>query len=366
MKRALTAFLITFVLLGTLFFTVPGGLTGALEALLAYLRGWVTPSKITGRVISFALLAYQPLTVLLALAALVRGWIGGSRRVIRLTVWALVTLLLAVFYPGHQIQDLAWALIPLSALAALELSRHFDMRREERLEVGGVLLLTALILIFAWLDLASLPWTPGPSGEANLRIWLFAGALFLLAVSILLVAVGWSARSARLGAVWGVTLMLGLYSLSAGLAAGRLRANYTSELWGAGPYPTHAKLLASTIADLSEWDMGQVDAIPVTIYNVDSPALRWALRRHAITVVNALDPSSAPPVLITPLLNTPGLAASYRGQDFTWGQKPNWNSALPGDWLRWLVQREMPQTYDTILLWARTDLFIDSAHQVAP
>ncbi|HEY5901822.1 MAG TPA: hypothetical protein VIU39_04665 [Anaerolineales bacterium] len=366
LKPALTAFLITFVLLGTLFFTVPGGLTGALEALLAYLRGWVTPSKITGRVISFALLAYQPLTVLLALAALVRGWIGGSRRVIRLTVWALVTLLLAVFYPGHQIQDLAWALIPLSALAALELSRHFDMRREERLEVGGVLLLTSLILIFAWLDLASLPWTPGPSGEANLRIWLFAGALFLLAVSILLVAVGWSARSARLGAVWGVTLMLGLYSLSAGLAAGRLRANYTSELWAAGTYPVHAALLTSTVDDLSQWSRGNNDAQPVTIYNYDSAALRWLLRDHAPVVVDGLDPASAPPLLITPLMDNPGLAARYRGQDFTWDQEPAWDAARANDWVRWLVLRDMPQQYKTLILWARDDLFLNRSLQTTP
>jgi len=365
-KPALQAFIVTFVLFGTLVFTAPGGLNGALAALLEYVRGWVAPSNVPGAQVFLSLLFYQPLTVLLALVAIVRGWLGGSRRAIRLSVWMLVALLLAVFYPAHQVHDLVWALIPLSALAALELSRHFDLRSEERVEVGGVIVLTVLILAFAWLDLASIPWTPGPSGETNLRFWLLFGALFLLLISILLVAVGWSLRTARLGAVWGITIFLTLYTLAVGLAAGRLRVNYTSELWGAGPYPTHAKLLASTVADLSEWDMGQVDAVPVTIFNVDSPALRWALRSHAITVVNALDPGAAPPILITPLLNNPGLAASYRGQDFTWGQQPNWDSALSGDWLRWLVQREMPQTYDTILLWARTDLFIDAAHQNAP
>jgi len=341
-------------------------LNGALAAIVEYVRGWVTPSNVPGGRVFLSLLTYQPLSVLLAVIALGRGWLGGNRRVIRLSVWMLVALLLAVFYPAHQVHDLAWALIPLTALAALELSRHFDLRPEERVEVGGVIVLTVLILVFAWLDLASIPWIANPSGEANLRLWLLFGSLFLLVVSILLVAVGWSLRTARLGAVWGITIFLGLYMLSAGLAAGRLRANYTSELWDAGPYPVHAGLIASTVADLSQWSKGWNDSVQVTIYDIDSPALRWALHRHAITTVAGLDPKTAPPVLITPLISTPGLAASYRGQDFTWNQEPNWDSALSGDWLRWLVLREMPQKYETVLLWARNDLFLDSLHQSTP
>jgi hypothetical protein len=365
-KPALQAFLITSVLFGTLIFLVPGGLNGALTAPGEYLRGWTALSGTSGRLVLLSLVLYQPLALILALVATVRGWIGSSRRVIRLSIWMLVALLLAVFYPAHRVHDLVWALIPLSALAALELSHHFDLRLQERLEVGGVILLTVLILIFAWLDLASLPWTPGPSGESNLRIWLLFGSLFLLIVSVLLVAVGWSVRTARLGAVWGATIFLTIYSLAAGLAAGRVRANYTSELWESGSDPAHIELLVSTVDQLSEWSEGNVDAVPVMIYNVDSPALRWALRSHTMTTVDGLDPTSSPPVLITPFQDNPGLAAPYRGQDFTWSQEPNWSAALPGDWLKWIALREMPQQYETIMLWARDDLFLDASLQASP
>lgn len=365
-KPALSSFFITLVLFGTFFFLVPGGLNGMIVSLTEYFQGWSLPSGVSGRHIFSSLFFYQPLSILLAGIMLVRGWWVGSRRVIRLSVWLLVALLLAVFYPARQVQDLVWALIPLSALAALELARHFDLRPNERVEVFGVTLLSVIILIFAWFDLAGLVWTATPAGGTNLRVWLFFGSLFLLLISILLVAVGWSIRTARLGAVWSVTIMLGIFMLGAGLGAGRIRADYSSEFWAAGSYPVHAELLAATVDQLSEWETGNVDALPVTVAGLDSPALLWALRGHEVSVVDTLDASSAPAIVITPLQDSVNLAASYRGQDFTWDQQTTWDSVVLNDWLRWIVLREMPQSYDTILLWARNDLFLDAAPQSAP
>ena len=366
LKSALPSFFITLVLFGTFFFLIPGGLNGMIASLTAYIQGWRLPSAASGRFIFSSLFFYQPLSLLLALVMIVRGWWVGSRRVIRLSVWLLVSLLLAVFYPARQVQDLAWALIPLSALAALELARHFDLRPNERAEVFGVTLLTVIILIFVWFDLSGLVWSPTPEGGTNLRVWLFFGSIFLVVISLLLVAVGWSIRTARLGAVWGATIMLGIFMLGAGLSAGRIRMNYSSEFWATGPYPAHAELLAATVDQLSEWKTGNVDALPVTVAGLDSPALLWALRGHEVSVVDKLDASTAPAIVITPLQDSVNLAASYRGQDFTWNQQTAWDSVNPNDWLRWIVLREMPQSYDTILLWARNDLFLDSAPQTAP
>lgn len=358
-------FVIVLVLFGTLFFLVPSGLGGIFSGLGEYLRNWTVPSNIPTSRLYLSLLYYQPLALLFALIAIVRGWWVGSRRVTRLSVWMLVALLLATFHPGHQVHDLAWMLLPFLALAALELSRHMDLRAGERSEFLGVTGLTILILIFAWLDLSSLMWTPLSTDQSSLRIILFVGAIFLLAVSLLLVAVGWSLRTARLGTVWGLTVTLGLLTLGAGMGAGHIRATYTSELWDAGTYPVHAELVAATVDDLSEWQTGSRTDLPVTVSGVDSPALLWVLHRHQVTVVDALDASTAPPILITPLRNEPALASPYRGQDFTWDQQPIWEGGF-SEWLRWIMLREMPQSFDTILLWARDDLFIDSNTPTVP
>lgn len=358
-------FLAVLLLFGTLFFLAPAGLGGLFNGLADYLQRWVTPSEVPSSRMYLSLAFYQPLALLFALIAIVRGWWVGSRRVTRLSVWMLAALLLAVFQPGRQVQDLAWMLLPLSALAALELSRHIDLHRAERTEVLGVSALTVLILTFSWLNLSGLLWTPPGAEQSTVRILLFVGAIFLLAVSLLLVAVGWSLRTARLGAVWGLTVSLGLLTLGAGMGAGHIRPAYTSEMWDAGNYPVHAGLVAATVDDLSEWQTGSRTDLPVTISGLNAPALEWALHRHEVTVVDTLDASSAPPLLITPLRNEPALASPYRGQDFTWDQRPTWEGGF-NEWLRWLVLREMPQNFDTIMLWARDDLFIDTNSPFAP
>src|SRR5512140_603598 len=118
-RTALSFGIGTVIIAGSLFFLAPNGLSAWLSALPDYVSGWVRPSGISGGMLVFSLVAYQPLAVILALVAAIRGWLRDSRRITLLSLWALVALLLAVFYPAHQVTDLAWMLVPLWALAAL-------------------------------------------------------------------------------------------------------------------------------------------------------------------------------------------------------------------------------------------------------
>jgi hypothetical protein len=135
-------------------------------------------------------------------------------------------------------------------------------------------------------------------------------------------------------------------------------------LWWPANIPAQARLLESTVNDVSEWGLGDDNAAPVMIVGVNSPALEWTLREHQVSVVNSLDFSSAPYFVITPLQDDPALSSAYRGQDFIWWQTPLWDAAVPQDWIRWISLREMPQTGEAMILWARDDLFIDSASPV--
>jgi hypothetical protein len=256
--------------------------------------------------------------------------------------------------------------MPLLALASIELARHLVIFPEERTEVRGVASLTIFIFVFAWLDLASISWTPFPSAQANLRVWLFFGALILLLLSILLVAAGWSIRTAKLGGLWGMTISLGVITLGSTFGVAGLRGAYAPEFWPAETRPAQADLLLGTVNDLSDWSAGDKTILPVIISGLRSPALEWLLREHQVTVVQSLDISTSPALVITPLQNDFGLAASYRGQDFAWNQTVSWDASLINDWVRWLTLRQMPATSDTIILWARADLFLDTAHPVAP
>ncbi len=351
----------TIIVVGTLFFLAPNGLSAWLSSLPEYLRGWGRPSGVSSGMILFSLAAYQPLAVILGLIALARGWIYRSRRAVRLSLWMLVALLVALFYPAHQVSDLAWMLIPLWSLAALELARSLQVFPEERREVLGVVALCVLILVFMWLDFTSLLQTAGAADQAALRSWLLFGSFFLLVISILLVAVGWSISSAKLGAVWGLVAALGIYSFSAMTGAAGLRIFPTAEMWSPGSAVPQANLLLTTVDQMSDWSDKNIDSQSVMIDGISSPALQWLLRGHPVDVADGLDASASPPIVVTANQNNPKLAAGYRGQSFVWRQTPLWNQAQLIDWMNWLAYRRMPQNSETIIVWVRDDLFLDSA-----
>jgi hypothetical protein len=132
------------------------------------------------------------------------------------------------------------------------------------------------------------------------------------------------------------------------------------ELWDADRKPGQTDLLLATVQEVSDYSLGHDQSQPVTIMGIDSPALEWLLRNHAVTLVAALDPQSTPPIIITPPMNDLGLPAAYRGEDFIWRQRVQYESLKRPEWWRWLVNRQLPRENEMIVLWARTDLFPDA------
>ena len=372
LRASLFALFATLLLAGTLFLTTPNGLSALFSSIPAYLQGWIAPSVFNPGHILFAFLVYEPLGIFLAVFALIRGFRLGSPRVTRLAVWLGVSLLIAVFY--RQTAELAWVIIPLLVLAAQELSRVFDIYREERVEIGVVAGAVMILLIYIWFNVASLglnpyeQFTPATlplfgrmvSLPFGARYVVLFGAVLILFVCIGLVAFGWSPRTARLGTTWSSSLFLGVYALAGAWGASGLRTPNGVELWKPDQPPLQTDLLVSSVNDISLFSRGHVEAQPVTVMGVGSPALEWALRNHDVEVVSVLDPLNAPPIVITPLMNELGLPSAYRGQDFIWRQPPAWSSLQRPDWVRWLVYRQLPRENETIILWARDDLFPDA------
>lgn len=359
--EATIPFLITFITAGTLFFIAPNGISAALASIPAFIDTWLLRSDVPASRLFLSLPVYQPLALLLGLFAIIRGWRKGSHRIIPLSIWFLVSLLLAIFTTSRQVTDLAWTLIPLGALAALELARNVDIFPEERSEIAGVVFLTAFLWVFAWINFSGMVWHPQDSREYGIGFWILIGVLFLIVLSLLLVAAGWSKRTARLGGVWGMVLGLGVLGFGGNLGSAGLRGLSHPEMWWLPSMPMQAGLLQATVSDISEWGLGNDYSAPVVITGLDSPALEWALREHQVIVAKSLDISSSPYFVITPFETDPVLVSAYRGQDFSWRQTPIWNNAIPRDWIRWVTLREMPQSGETIILWARDDLFLDSS-----
>jgi hypothetical protein len=370
-RPALLALIFTLLLGGTLFFLSPNGLSAWLSGLPAYLKGWTSASPMTpGRMI-FAFFAYEPLGIFLAVLSLIRGYRTKSRRILRTGLWLGVSLLLAIFY--RQTSELVWAIIPLLTLAAFELSRAFNIFAEERVEVGVVVLALMILLAYIWFDVSKIALDPSsqlaattlPLFGKNIQISgapyvILLGAILIIILCVSFVAFGWSVRTAWLGTTWAFVLFLGVYSLAAAWGSSGVRSPNGLELWTLDPPPTQADLLLASVDDISEFSLGHPQAQPVTIMGIDSPALEWILQDRAVDVVDELNPQVAPPIMITPIMNDPGLPSAYRGQDFTWRQRPLWEDITTPDWIRWLVFRQLPRDNETIILWVRDDLFPDA------
>jgi hypothetical protein len=377
MKPALLYSGATILFGGTLFFLSPSGLSAWLSSLPIYLRGWMVPSGVPAGRLLWALVAYQPLALLLGVAGLVRGWYMRNPLRMQLSLWVLIALSLGILYPARQMGDLAWVLVPLWALAAQELDQHTHIEIEERRDVSGVALLVVLLLVFSWLNYAGIALDPlnpanlSPNGIQvggyvllqNLpptRYMLLLSVLLLLVISLILVGLGWSARTARLGTVWGLVVALGVYSLGISWGATGLRTPDGWELWWPEARPDQADLLLETVDDLSDWSTGDANAQPVTLLGLESPALQWLLRGRVVLPVTVLDVLQAPPIVISPQVDSLDLSVPYRGQDFVWRKAPSWDLLTVPDWVRWSVFRKLPGDSEIVIVWVRSDLFPDA------
>lgn len=377
-RSSLFALVATILMAGTLFLTTPNGLSALFNSIPAYLAGWIAPSAFNPGRMLFILLAYEALGIFLAIFALIRGFRLGSPRVTRLAVWLGISLLIAVFY--RQPGELVWVIVPLLILAAQELARVFDIFPEERVEISVVAGAVVILLVYIWFNVAAVGLNPYEQFSPTVmplfgrmvelpfgaRYVVLFGASLILIICISLVAFGWSPRTARLGTTWSFSLFLLIYTLAAAWGSGGMRTPDGVELWKPDPPPVHADLLMATVNDISRFSRGHEQAQPVTVLGIDSPALEWALRDHEVEVVSVLSPTDAPPVVITPLMNELGLSSAYRGQDFTWRQPPSWTVIQRPDWFRWLVYRQLPRDTETIILWARDDLFPDARENGGP
>jgi hypothetical protein len=232
---------------------------------------------------------------------------------------------------------------------------------EDRSEVLGVAVLSVLILVFIWFDFLEILQPGAPSNLVTLHIWLLVGAFLLLVVSTLLVAIGWSLHAARLGAVLGLSAALGIYSFGALLGAAGLRIMPDAvEMWAADRSMPESDLLLMTVDQMSDWSRDNINSQPVTIAGVNSPALVWLLHDRTVNVVSALDISASPPIVITTDQADPSLAAGYRGQSFVWRQAPEWSQATFPQLVNWISFHQVPVNTETIIVWVRSDLFIDS------
>lgn len=361
LRKGVLAMLGTLVLVGTLFLRAPQGLGGWIAGLPSYLSGWAQPSGVPALRLVSALVVYQPLAVIFGLIGAIQGWLRGKRLVKVASLWLVFALILSILYPARQVHDLIWALIPLWILAALTLAGLFADSGENSMISLGHATILFIFMTLVWVNIAGLGQSePGSPGYLT-RLAVVGGVIALGAVTSGLIGLGWSWKTAQNGAVWGMCAILGIYTLAGMWWASQVRDPGRVELWQPFPSSAGTRLIIETVTDLSAWNIGDTQALDVTLA-VDSPALHWSLRTFpSLSVIpegEQLISMGSPAIVITRQdVEEPGLAAEYRGQDFVFRTYPGWFGALPPNILRWVAFRLAPLQEEQVIVWARADLF---------
>jgi hypothetical protein len=349
----------TLVVVGSLLFFSPKGLPAFVASLGTFLRGWWTLSGVQLWQPLLALPAYEILPLVFGIAGLLRGLLKRDTNTLHLGIWALASLLLVMIYPARQTADLAWALLPLWMLAAIELGRHFDYKNANLWELAGTVTVVMAFLVFGWLNLAKVTNMDWSSDLVRTRLWLVAAVLLLIVLSLLLVGTGWSLSVAVLGGVWSALIALTLFTIAMSTGAAGLREPLTVELWQPEPRTGRVDILLKVAAQISDLNRGYADQLPLTILNENSPALLWLFRDWNVRAVGELSPDATPELIITPSGNL-SLSAKYRGEALVLHEAADWSRASAADWLKWFMYRQMPLVRDNVILWVRSDLMLDS------
>jgi len=343
---------------GTLFLLSPKGLSGFGASAWASLSGWWTVSDTQFWQPLLALPAYEILPLGFGIAGAVRGILKRDADSLRLAIWALVAFVLSLIYPGKQVSDLVWALLPLWALAGLELSHHFDFAGQNMWEFSATFALVIAVLVFGWLKLADLTTVDLSASTSRINIYILPAFLLLIFMALALAWTGWSRAIARLAGVWSFTVALTAFTVAMATGSAGLRQPLTAELWLPEPRTSRVDVLLKVASQISDLNRGYAEQLPLTILQVDSPALHWVFRDWKVQDVSDLAPDATPELLITPPGNV-SLAVKYRGEGLPLYEHITWDQATASDWLKWIIYRQAPIARDDIILWVRADLMLD-------
>ncbi len=357
-KPALLAAGLVIFVAGTLFFRFPAGLGALTSTIPAYLSGWNTASATSTFRLLASLIFYNPIPLIFGILAIIQGWWRRESVSRWLSLWAGTLFVLVIIYPSREVINLAWLLVPLWALAGIEISKYVRLKDAELLPALGQAALITLLMALGWLNLAGLSLTAGDVQSSQLRLAVIGGTIVLGGITTLLIGLGWSAKTAEQGLVWGLLLGLILYSLSSTWALSQLRPNGEQELFAHTPVAKNSGDLQVTLGDLSEWRTGMRDTLDVVL-TTTAPSLKWEMRNWPEARFLPYVPTGdLPSVIITSDDQPePNLSIGYRGQDFAWWAYPGWEGVLPDNWPGWLVFRNASMVNTNIILWARIDLF---------
>ncbi len=348
------------LLLSTLFFSLPNGISAIGSSVVEYFSGW---GEFDSRLLAGNSLAW--LIIELPLIALgIWGFVDGMLKKEQLArfmgvLWAL-TLVLTLLNPGTASSHFVWVALPMLILAAKKLSKLVRLPNvENRLIFTVELILVLALVIFSFLNSLNLVNNAylTPEETRNRIIGTFLPIILLAAMTVLF-AWGWSYSSTRSGFIAGIVVLLVVGLVSNAWKSAGLGSRPQFEFLFSRGFPLGEQLLLTTVKDISISRTGYADRIDIQVIGLEHPSVFWVLRDfNEVTSASVPDPNSAPSLVLTNVETRIDLPASYRGQKILWSVNPDYAAMQPIDWIRWSLFRLTPASNTELILWAKNDLF---------
>lgn len=359
------ALVLTLGLIGSAFLTNMGGIAAPFINLSAYVQGWAQPGIVPASLMLLSFLLYLPFVLI---SGLVEGF-HAVRSVDKngrfLFYWFIISLVISVIYPARGFDSLVFTVLPLLALSARCIIRIIESAEKPDIPAYGQMALTILLIPFTIMNLLAISF-PIEGQEEALRAAASAGGILLLVIATILIHMGWPSKQAWTGLWLGLTVLLGVFTISTAIRSAGLGKYPQAEVWNFNGVTSEMDLLQKTAGDLSDWNVSSRTGINIVVMNYPSSALKWALRDFSsVSDSRSLPSLSNPAIVITANEEVPSLAKAYRGQDFSLTRQTSWGLILPEEWIKWIAWREVPSDSQQIILWARSDLF-PGAEKTAP
>lgn len=348
----------TMILVSSLFFLVPGGLAAFGGSLVEFINGFGIKDGQSFWPIILMLAIYYPLGLLLGL------WQGGRNIFEKETIntialiWIGVSLVVIGIYPARQMSDIVWISIPLWVLAARRLIILAATLRREWTNILGQGILVTVLLGFIWLNIVAYSAGRDFSGEPENRLIAAAIAFILVTGLTVLVAWGWSRRVAGFGLILGIGIILSIYSFGASIRSAGLGRLPCNEPWLQAACFSEEKQVIKTLEEVSEWNVNSRTGVDILLVDINSNALRWALRNFTnVTEEKSISTLTQPMTIITNGNVESEMPGQYVGQDFVLSESPDWQTVFANRLMRWISHREASSGEQLITLWVRNDMF---------
>lgn len=361
-RLAFFSFVICFFVLGTVFFTRVNAITGSVMSLVAYFAELQTrlqshnPTQIL--LLLFGLLVFAPLGIFMGISGMLSGFKEKNRWIIFLFFLWLVCLIITLINPTRRVVDLALSMIPLWLIAAKQITGMIKFPKEYPWITMLFLGFSLLLLLFIWLKVENLLLLTSGTADQQLSVVAILGSLVVLIITSLMVGWGWSWQISKFGLTSALLITLAIFTHGMIQRTISLDNDKDMNFLHSNPTFLEADLLLSTIEDISNQNHGIKHEIDISIVNYEKPSMIWLLRDfNHLAFQLVLPPNDSPSLVITNAQEVLQAPSEYRGQDFSWGVSTPWSLLSPNEWAHWLAFGDVIEQQDSIILWARNDLF---------